>query len=87
MHYHDKSQGKLQPDWLTIVREKVKKSEKTMNYAKLMPNYALNRHHLHWLGAHHLTKAACEISVRSLTDFLKKGGKSAKTQIMPNYAN
>ena len=45
-----------------------------------MPNYACQKHYLHWLGAHYLKKALCEISASSVKDFLKKGGKSAKTQ-------
>ena len=43
-----------------------------------MPNYACHKHNLHWVGAHYLTKAACEISALSPKDFLSKGGKGAK---------
>ena len=51
-----------------------------------MPNYACQKHNLHWLGAHSLTKASCEISAASLKDFLSKGGKKP-AYIIPNYAN
>ena len=52
-----------------------------------MPN-ACQRHHLHWLGTHYLTKASSEISAPSPKDFWSKGGKSAKSaQTMPNHAN
>ena len=51
-----------------------------------MSSYACQRHHLHC--AHHLTKASCEISARTLKDGLIKGKKTAKNeQIMPSYAN
>ena len=43
-----------------------------------MPNYAGYKHHFHSLGAHHFIKASYEISARSLTEVLSKGGKSAK---------
>ena len=46
-----------------------------MNHAQIKPSYACHRHHLHWLGAHHLKKASCKISVRSLIDFWAKAGK------------
>ena len=35
-------------------------------------------------GAHHLTKASCETSARSLKDFLSKGEKNAKN-ILPKF--
>ena len=51
-------------------------------------NHACHKHHHHWVGAHYLTKASCEISVSSLIDFLSKGRKSAKTAYsMHNYAS
>ena len=43
---------------------------------------------LHRLDVYHLTTSLCEISARSLKDFLGKGGKSAEnTWIMINHAN
>ena len=54
-----------------------------------MPNHASHRHHLHLLGAHHLSKAYIKISVRSLEDFLGKGWKNACLIILinPSYKN
>ena len=48
------------------------------NYAKSKPNYACYRHHLHWLGAHHLAKASCKISVQSIEGFWAKVEKVQK---------
>ena len=53
-----------------------------------MPNYSCQKHYIHWLGVHYLTKASYNIAASSLKDFLNKGRKSAKnTRIMHNYAN
>ena len=41
-----------------------------------MPTHACQKHNLHWLGAHYLAKASCEISASSLKDLF---GLSTKT--------
>ena len=43
-----------------------------------MLTYGCHRHHLHWLGVNHPTKASCEMSAQSLEDFLSKGKKCKK---------
>ena len=53
-----------------------------------MPNYECHKHNLHYSGEHHLEKALCDSSVRSLKEFLNRDGKSVKNAyIMPHCAN
>ena len=65
-HHLKKTHGRFLPDWLKIFRENVKKVKKLQT-----PSSSISMHHLF--------KASCEISVRSLEDFLYKGRVGAKT--------
>ena len=78
--------AKINNFWSKIIFEQ--KSQKYINHAKFMPNYACHKHHLHWFAVYYLTKASCKISASSLKDFLGKGRKSLKNAwIMHNYAH